>query len=52
MRWTDATRTLTLALAPGSRMLPPAKRPIDVRVTGSPTVRRVVFEGKPIEVQW
>jgi hypothetical protein len=35
MRWQDAARQLTLSLAPGGRMLPPARREIDVRVAGS-----------------
>jgi len=50
MAWTDAARRLALALAPGSRMMPPATRPIDVRVAGEKTERRIVFEGKPLEV--
>jgi alpha-glucosidase/alpha-D-xyloside xylohydrolase len=52
LAWTDAARTLTVALAPGSRMLPPARRPIDVRVAGDRRTRRLVFDGKPIEVRW
>lgn len=51
MSWTDRTRRLTLALTPGSRRRPPQKRPVDVRVAGEKTTRRVVFEGKPIEVR-
>jgi len=52
MTWNDATRNLRIALAPGSRMLPPARRQIDVRLTGDPRSRPVFFEGRPIEVQW
>ncbi len=48
MAWTWASRRLTLRLGPGSRMLPPARRPIDVRVAGSQAVKRVIFEGKPV----
>ena len=50
MAWNDAARRLTLRLAPGSRMLPPARRPIEVRVAGTPLTKGVVFEGKPVEV--
>src|SRR5262245_17678944 len=35
MEWRDATRRLTLRLAPGAKMLAPVKRPIEVRVAGS-----------------
>ena len=48
--WRDAERRLTLRLAAGSRMLPPASRPIDVRLAGSSTSQRVTFSGKPVEV--
>jgi alpha-glucosidase (family GH31 glycosyl hydrolase) len=48
MAWNDARRILTLHLASGSRMLPPLRRKIDVRL--DQTTRSVVFEGHPIEV--
>jgi alpha-glucosidase/alpha-D-xyloside xylohydrolase len=51
MAWNDATRRLSLRLAPGARMRPPARRPIEVRVAGSNAVQRVVFEGKPLEIR-
>ena len=51
MRWQDATRRLTLSLAPGSRMLPPASRRFDVRVAGSQVTKSIEFGGKPITVQ-
>ncbi len=51
MQWRDAARRLTLRLAPGSRRLPPEKRPIEVRVAGEQTTRTVVFEGKPVEIR-
>jgi alpha-glucosidase/alpha-D-xyloside xylohydrolase len=51
MRWQDATRRLTLSLASGSRMLPPATRRFDVRVAGSNVTKSVRFSGKPITVQ-
>ena len=52
MTWSDATRTLSIQLAPKSRMLPPATRAIDVRLAGGKATRRVVFEGKPITVRF
>jgi hypothetical protein len=48
--WRDAARRLTLTLAPGSRMLPPGKRRIDVVLAGQKVSKAVVFEGKPVEV--
>ena len=51
LAWNDATRVLSIRLAPGSRMLSPAKRPIVVRVAGEKTTRSTVFEGKPIDVR-
>jgi alpha-glucosidase (family GH31 glycosyl hydrolase) len=50
-QWRDAERRMTLSLAPGSRMLAPNRRAIEVRVAGTTTVRAVTFEGKPIEVK-
>lgn len=49
--WNDATRVLSVRLAPGSRMLPPARRTIEVRLAGETRPRSVVFEGQPIEVR-
>jgi hypothetical protein len=48
--WRDATRRLTLTLAPGSRMLPPGTRRIEVVLAGQKGGRTVVFEGKSVEV--
>ena len=50
MKWNDAARRLTLRLAPGSRMLPPSRRAIDVRVAGEKETRSVVFAGQPVVV--
>jgi alpha-glucosidase/alpha-D-xyloside xylohydrolase len=50
-RWRDADRRLSLSLAPGSRMLAPARRPIEVRIAGTTTVHKVTFEGEPIDVK-
>jgi alpha-glucosidase (family GH31 glycosyl hydrolase) len=51
MAWNDATRVLSLRLSPGSRMLPPARRAIEVRLAGQKVTESAVFEGKPIEVR-
>ncbi|MGH9370758.1 MAG: TIM-barrel domain-containing protein, partial [Vicinamibacterales bacterium] len=51
MTWRDAGRQLSLRLAPGSRMLPPARRPLQVRLAGSTDVQEVVFEGKAVEIR-
>ena len=50
MKWNDATRTLSFHLAPGSRMLAPLSRKIDVKL-GTDT-RSVAFEGRPVEVKF
>jgi alpha-glucosidase/alpha-D-xyloside xylohydrolase len=50
MRWQDAQRRLTLQLAPGSRMLPPARRAIEIRVAGSPATRSVTFAGQTLQI--
>ena len=50
MTWNDAARRCRLRLAPGSRMLPPATRPMQIRLAGSKDTRSVVFEGKPVAV--
>jgi hypothetical protein len=51
MAWIDSTRRLMLRLAPGSRMLPPARRPMEFRVAGEKANRSVVFAGAPIDVR-
>jgi alpha-glucosidase/alpha-D-xyloside xylohydrolase len=51
LRWDDAARRLSIALAPGSRMLPPMSRPLRVRVAGSKQERSGVFAGQPLEVR-
>ena len=52
MRWSDAQRRLTLALARGSRMLPPARRSIEVRVAGTTATRTVTFSGQAVDVRF
>jgi len=51
MVWRDAARRLTLQLARGARMLPPARREFNVRLAGSKDAKQVIFEGKPVEVR-
>jgi alpha-glucosidase (family GH31 glycosyl hydrolase) len=48
MRWNDARRILKLQLAAGSRMLAPGRRDIEVKL--GETMRKVVFEGRAVEV--
>ncbi len=50
MDWHDATRSLTLRLAAGSRMLPPTRRKLDVKFEQQ--TRSVVFDGSPLKVSF
>ena len=50
LRWNDVQRVLMLSLAPGSRMLPPLRRNIEVNLLQSE--KRIVFDGGPIEVRF
>ena len=50
--WNDRKRQLSLRLARGSRMLPPLRRGIEVRIASEKATRKVVFEGHPVEVQF
>jgi alpha-glucosidase (family GH31 glycosyl hydrolase) len=52
MTWDDRRRRLTLALAQGTRMLPPMQRNIEVRIIPAKTTRSVVFTGRPLTVQF
>jgi hypothetical protein len=47
MSWDDARRTLELNLAPGSRLLPPMPRSIDVHLLGQKQSKS--FQGKPAQ---
>jgi hypothetical protein len=51
MSWRDRDRRLSLRLAAGARMLPPARRAMTVRVAGSQIEKTIVFEGRPLEVR-
>jgi alpha-glucosidase/alpha-D-xyloside xylohydrolase len=50
--WNDRRRNLTLRLAPGSQMLPPRSRKIEVRIVSEKTVRPITFEGRPVEINF
>src|SRR5579863_6524240 len=50
LRWWDARRALTLRLASGSRMLPPLRRRIEVRLDA--VVRNLDFDGTPRELSF
>jgi alpha-glucosidase/alpha-D-xyloside xylohydrolase len=52
MRWQDGPRRLTLQLAPRSRILPPLRREIDVRLAGDKSSRRIVFTGQRLTQAW
>jgi alpha-glucosidase (family GH31 glycosyl hydrolase) len=49
MRWDNAARKLSLRLAEGSRMLPPLKRNIEVKL--DETTRSIFFDGRAAEVK-
>ena len=48
MQWSDSRKALRMQLAPGSRMLPPGRKAVVIKL-GDRT-RNVTFEGKPIEI--
>jgi len=50
--WNDSRRVLSLQLAKGSRMFPPTRRIIEARVAPEKATRTIVFEGRPIELQF
>jgi alpha-glucosidase (family GH31 glycosyl hydrolase) len=51
MDWDDASRRLTLQLAPGSQMFGAPRRRIDVRVAGSTKRATVEFAGTPVSLR-
>ena len=51
LTWSDRARTLKMQLAKGSRMLPPMRRNIEVRVANEAVTKVVVFDGRPVEVR-
>jgi hypothetical protein len=52
MAWNNASRVFSMRLAEGSRMLPPERRPIEVRLATGGESRSVVFEGRPAQTQF
>ncbi|MFN7949755.1 MAG: glycoside hydrolase family 31 protein [Blastocatellia bacterium] len=50
--WHNARRSLSLRLAPGSKMLPPLRREIEIRLASEKTPRKLVFEGRPVEIRF
>jgi alpha-glucosidase/alpha-D-xyloside xylohydrolase len=50
MQWQDRARRFTLRPAPGSRA-DSARRAVELRLAGHRTVRRVIFDGRPLELR-
>lgn len=46
MTWKDAQRMLTLELAPGSKMLPPLRRDLEIKL--GLTTHHAIFEGRKL----
>jgi alpha-glucosidase/alpha-D-xyloside xylohydrolase len=49
-RWDGGQRKLSVHLLPGSRMLPPARRKMEVRMVPEKETRSFEFEGRPVTV--
>src|SRR5512146_1297645 len=47
--WKDKQRLLSVKLAQGTRLLPPAAHKLQIRVAGQKAVRDAVFEGRTLE---
>jgi len=52
LAWNDRRRLLTLHPVNGLRRLWPMRRRLEVRIAPEKTTRAVVFEGRPVEVQF
>jgi hypothetical protein len=53
LTWHDASRRLTIRLSKGSRLLPPARRPMEIRLANAApgtTPREITFEGRELIV--
>jgi hypothetical protein len=48
--WSESRQVLHLRLAEGSKMLPPLRRSFDCKIGA--TIRRVEFEGQPLQIQF
>jgi len=46
----DTERRLTLRMARGSRLLPPARRTFEVRAAGEKTKKTIVFDGNVLDI--
>ena len=51
MRWRQADRAFTISLAPGSRMLPPARRTFEITLAGAAGSRSIAFDGRTVTVR-
>ena len=51
MRWQDDERRLSMALVPGSKMMPPERRTVEVRLAGTDGVSSLTFDGTPVELR-
>jgi alpha-glucosidase (family GH31 glycosyl hydrolase) len=51
MGWRNTERRLTLRMARGSRLLPPARRMFEVRVAGEKIKKTIVFDGNVRDVR-
>jgi alpha-glucosidase (family GH31 glycosyl hydrolase) len=49
--WDDRARRLGVRLADGSRMRPPLRRPIEVRIAQVKRTQSAVFTGEPVEIR-
>jgi alpha-glucosidase/alpha-D-xyloside xylohydrolase len=50
--WDDARRTLSLRLAPGSRPSPSQRREFEIRLAPETAARKIIFEGRPVEIRF
>jgi alpha-glucosidase/alpha-D-xyloside xylohydrolase len=49
--WNDSRRELKLALAPGSKLLPPRRRTFEIELRGQGSKKQIEFEGKPLTLR-
>jgi len=50
LKWNDSQHALTIRLAAGSRMLPPLRRSLEVKLGDS--MKKAEFDGRPLEVHF
>jgi alpha-D-xyloside xylohydrolase len=51
MDWSERGRVLSLRLADGSRMLLSSRKEFEIKLATTGTLRKIVFEGKRVEVK-